>query len=239
MNPLIAIVTQTEINRFGLLSNAVATTYSDAIENAGGIPVILPFARNRQTVAMAASRIDGFLFPGGADVDPVLYGEAPISALGPVNRELDEFQIAVLETAMAHRKPVLGICRGIQLINVALGGSLYQDIAAQQGSKQDHMQQRLSFDVDHPVEIVSGTRLHGLFGSRLMVNSRHHQSVKTLGKGLIITAKSPDGIVEAAEHQTLPLDLIQWHPELLLKKNDDMLCLFQQLIQNARRSHGD
>lgn len=234
MTPLIAIVTQTEINRFGLLSNAVATTYSDAVEKAGGLPVIFPFSRNRLTAAMTARRVDGFIFPGGADVDPVLYGETPIPALGPVNRELDEFQIAVLETAIKHRKPVLGVCRGIQIINVALGGSLFQDISTQLETKQNHMQQSLSYDVDHPVDIVSGTRLHGLLGSRIMVNSRHHQAVKTLGKGLIVTAKSPDGIMEAAEHETLPIDLIQWHPELLLKKNDDMLCLFQQLIENAR-----
>jgi putative glutamine amidotransferase len=135
---------------------------------------------------------------------------------------------------MASRKPVLAICRGIQLINVALGGSLFQDIPSQFSTPTlKHMQDTLSFDVDHPVSIAPGSRLFEMFGPEILVNSRHHQSIKAVGKDLIITARAPDGVIEAAQHQSLPMDLVQWHPELMLRKNDDMLRLFKSFIKRC------
>jgi len=133
------------------------------------------------------------------------------------------------------KKPVLGICRGIQLINVALGGSLYQDIPSQFPTPTlKHMQDVLSFDVDHLVTIEPATRLYDLFGPEIRVNSRHHQSIKDLGDGLIVTARAPDGVIEAAEHRELSIDLVQWYPELLLRKNDDMRCLFESFVRRCR-----
>ncbi len=128
--------------------------------------------------------------------------------------------MAVLQEVMTLQKPVLAICRGIQLINVALGGSLFQDIPSQfPAAALKHMQNTLSYGVDHPVIIEPGTRLFDLFGPRIMVNSRHHQSIKAVGTDLIITARAPDGVIEAAQHKTLPMDLVQWHPELMLRQN--------------------
>jgi putative glutamine amidotransferase len=235
IKPLIAVVSHTEINRFGILANNISAAYTEAVEKAGGLALILPFTQNRDNISLIVEKADGFLFTGGMDVDPAFYGEKGIGALGPADPDLDRFQLAVLEDVMACRKPVLAICRGIQLINVALGGSLFQDISTQYSAAPlKHMQDTLSFDVDHPVIIERGSRLHELFGPQIMVNSRHHQSIKALGKDLIITARAPDGVIEAAQHKSLPMDLVQWHPELLLRKNDDMLRLFTSFIKQCQ-----
>ena len=234
MKPLIAVVAHTEINRFGILANNISATYTEAVEKAGGLAMILPFTQNQDVIPLLVDKADGFLFPGGGDVAPVFYGEKGIAGLGPADPDLDRFQMAVLHAVMACRKPVLAICRGIQLINVATGGSLFQDIPSQfSDTALKHTKDELSYDMDHPVTIEPGSRLFDLFGPWMMVNSRHHQSIKVLGKDLIITARAPDGVVEAAQHKTLPMDLVQWHPELMLRKNDDMLCLFESLIKRC------
>ena len=234
MKPLIAVVAHTEINRFGIVANNISATYTEAVEKAGGLAMILPFTQNMDVIPLVVEKADGFLFTGGMDVDPAFYGEKGIAGLGLVDLELDRFQMAVFHAVMAYRKPVLAICRGIQLINVALGGSLFQDIPSQfSATALKHTQDAFSYGVDHPVTIEPGSRLFELFGPKIMVNSRHHQSIKVLGKDLIITARAPDGVVEAAQHKTLPMDLVQWHPELMLRKNDDMLCLFESFIKRC------
>jgi putative glutamine amidotransferase len=234
MKPHIAVVAHTEINRFGILANNISVTYTEAVERAGGLAMILPFTQKQELIPLLIEKADGFLFTGGMDVDPAFYGEKGISTLGPADPELDRFQMAVLHEVMACRKPVLGICRGIQLINVALGGSLFQDIPSQFSAPVlKHMQDTLSYGVDHPVTIEPGSRLFELFGPTIMVNSRHHQSINAPGKDLIVTARAPDGVIEAVQHQTLPMDLVQWHPELMLRKNDDMLCLFESFIKRC------
>jgi putative glutamine amidotransferase len=235
MKPLIAVVAHTEINRFGILADNISVTYTEAVEKAGGLATILPFTRNRENIRLSVEKADGFLFTGGMDVDPAFYGEKRTLALGPADPDLDRFQMAVSHAVMACRKPVLAICRGIQIINVALGGSLFQDISSQfEAPVLKHMQDQISFEVDHPVSIEPGSRLFDLFGPEIMVNSRHHQSIKQPGKDLIITARAPDGIIEAAQHKTLPMDLVQWHPELMLRKNDDMLRLFTSFVHRCR-----
>jgi putative glutamine amidotransferase len=234
MKPLIAVVAHTEINRFGLMANSISTTYTEAVEKAGGLAVILSFTHNQDNIWLAVEKADGFLFTGGMDVDPAFYGEKGIAALGPSDTDLDRFQMVVLQAVMACKKPVLAICRGIQLINVALGGSLFQDIPSQFSTPTlKHMQDKLSFDVDHPVTIEPGSRLFDLFGPTIMVNSRHHQSIKAIGQDLIISARAPDGVIEAVQHKTLPMDMVQWHPELMLRKNDDMLGLFEAFIKRC------
>ncbi len=232
--PLIAVVSHTEINRSGIPANTISTTYTEAVEKAGGLALILPFTQQPDVISLLVDKADGFLFTGGMDVDPSFYGETGISALGPADPDLDRFQMAVLEAILACQKPILGICRGIQLINVALGGSLFQDISSQFSTPTlKHMQDVLTFDTDHPVSIAPGNRLFDLFGPDIMVNSRHHQSIKIPGRDLIITARAPDGVIEAAQHQTLPMDLVQWHPELMLRKNNNMLRLFKAFIQRC------
>jgi len=234
LKPLIAVVAHTELNRFGVLANNLSVIYTEAVEKAGGLAMILPFTQQQDIIPLLVEKADGFLFTGGIDVDPAFYGEKGIAGLGSVSTELDRFQMTVFHVVMACRKPVLAICRGIQLINVALGGSLFQDIPSQFSTPVlKHMQDALSFDVDHPVTIAPGSRLFDLFGATIMVNSRHHQSIKAIGRDLFVTAMAPDGVIEAAEHKTLPMDLVQWHPELMLRKNDDMLCLFESFINRC------
>lgn len=234
MKPLIAVVGHTDLNRFGSHTTSTPLAYTSSIEKAGGVPVIIPFTGDHSNLPAMADLVQGFLFPGGNDIDPVFYNETPSSKLGATDKALDLFQMAVLELAMARKKPLLAICRGIQLVNVALGGTLVQDIPTRfEKSTLRHMQDKLSFDTDHAVEIEPGSRLHDLFGDRIQINSRHHQSIKEPGIGLEITARAPDGVVEAAQHRTLPMDLVQWHPELMMQKNNDMLPLFQSFIDRC------
>jgi putative glutamine amidotransferase len=234
MKPLIVVVAHTEINRFGIMANNISVTYTEAVEKAGGLAMILPFTQKQEIIPLLVEKADGFLFTGGNDVDPAFYGEKGIAGLGPIDPDLDRFQMAVLHAVMILQKPVLAICRGIQLVNVALGGSLFQDIPSQFSTPTlKHMRDVLSYGVDHPVTIEPDSRLFKLFGPTIMVNSRHHQSIKAIGRDLIITAKAPDGVIEAAQHKTLPMDLVQWHPELMLRKNDDMLCLFESFIRRC------
>ena len=233
MKPLVGIVAHTDLNQIGKPSVSVALAYSDAVEKAGGLPVIVPPTENSDMLAEQAGRVQGFLFPGGNDLDPSFYNETPTKELGRVDNSLDRFQMAVLDLAMARKQPVLAICRGCQLVNVALGGSLYQDLGAQFGSPVlEHM--RSDADTEHPADLAPGSRLHALFGPRIQVNSRHHQAIKDLGRDLVITARAPDGVIEAAEHRTLPMDLVQWHPERMLLENDLMLKLFQAFVEQCR-----
>lgn len=235
MPPLIAIVAHTDTTSSGHYALTIPTAYISAIEHCGGLPHILPYTDNLDLLPALTRGVDGFIFPGGFDLDPSFFKEAPIPELGRVDRELDAHQLAVFDLALEMKVPILGICRGAQLINVALGGSLYQDIKAQaEPPVLRHMQETLHFGTDHGIDIVPDSRLHALFGSGIMVNSRHHQAVKTPGRGLKITARSSDGVVEALEHETLPIDLVQWHPELMLKTDDAMAPLFRSFMERCR-----
>jgi putative glutamine amidotransferase len=233
MKPLIGIIAHTELNRFNLTVSTIALTYTSSIEKAGGVPVILPFTADNSILAQMAEPMQGFLLPGGNDIDPAFYNETAVKECGEVNKPLDLFQMAVLKLAIADRKPVLGICRGIQVVNVALGGSLFQDIPSQVTTPSlKHTDKAV--DVEHPIDIEEGSRLFKLFGAHITVNSRHHQSLKEPAEDLIITARAPDGVIEAAQHKSLPIDLVQWHPERMMQKNDDMLPLFKAFVGRCR-----
>ena len=234
MKPLIAVVGHTDLNKFNMPATSIPTAYIHAVEKAGGVPIILPFTPDPDILPAMAASVRGFLFTGGKDMDPAFFHQAPVPEIGEMDTALDRFQMGVLDLAMAGKLPVLAICRGLQVVNVALGGTLFQDIYTQvSGPVGRHTQDVISFDTDHEIDIVPGSRLHGMFGDRIPVNSRHHQAIDRLGKGLAITARSPDGIIEAAEHQTLPMDLVQWHPELMLQKNDAMLPLFKSFVDRC------
>jgi putative glutamine amidotransferase len=238
MKPLIGIIANTDLNRFNLPTTMVPQAYTDSIEKAGGVPLVFPLTRDTALLPAMADAVQGFLFPGGIDIDPSFYNEAPRPELGQVDKTLDAFQFAAADLAIARKKPILAICRGTQLVNVALGGTLFQDISAQSDTPTlKHMQDVISFDTDHDVVFEKGSRLHGLFGPQIPINSRHHQSIKTPGKGLVITARARDGVVEAAQHTSLPIDLVQWHPELMMQKNNDMLPLFRYFVETCQKKH--
>ncbi|MCA1788056.1 MAG: gamma-glutamyl-gamma-aminobutyrate hydrolase family protein [Desulfobacteraceae bacterium] len=235
MKPIIAVVGHTDLNKFNMPATSIPTAYTHAVEKAGGVPIILPFTPDLDILPAMAASVRGFLFTGGKDMDPDFFHQAPVPELGEMDTALDRFQLGVLDLAMTLKLPVLAICRGLQVVNVALGGNLFQDIYTQApGPVRRHTQDVISFDNDHDITIVPGSRLHKMFGDRIPVNSRHHQAIDRLGKGLVITARASDGIIEAAEHQTLPMDLVQWHPELMLRKNDAMLPLFQSFVDTCQ-----
>lgn len=177
-------------------------------------PVILPLTDNAALIRAYAEEFDGFIFTGGGDVDPSLYGEEMHPACGRTVPDRDAFELALLAEVTALKKPALGICRGMQMMNVFCGGTLWQDFASQLELKNPHCTKDESGATHHPVH-VSGW-LKELFGEeRIMANSYHHQSVKTPGRDLAICAVSEDGIAEAMLHTKLPyFRAAQWHPEV-------------------------
>jgi putative glutamine amidotransferase len=197
--------------------------YARAITAAGGIPVHLPFGVDPQDIG---ARLDGLVLPGGADVEPVLYGAVAETDEMPPEKIRDDFEFALLDVAEATATPVLGICRGIQLINVWAGGDLHQDVP-----------QHAAFDnppatIQHEITFTEGSRLRGLYGEHHMVNSMHHQTLKNVGARYRVTGRAEDGQIEAIEHVELSIIAVQWHPEMLPEASEDPL--FKWLINASR-----
>lgn len=207
--------------------------YLDGIRQAGGLPVMLPLTHDPDEIAQLAGLCCGFLLTGGHDVSPARYGQAPLPGLIADCPARDEMEQAVLAHALAQDKPVLGICRGIQLINVLLGGTLYQDLPRQHPSAVTH-HQRPPYDVpSHTVRLVPGTPLHDLLGQdTLAVNSYHHQAIDRLADGLTAMAYAPDGLVEAV---CLPsqrfLWAVQWHPEFSWRVDAASRAILARFVQ--------
>jgi putative glutamine amidotransferase len=195
-------------------------TYVDAIVDAGGAPVLLPLLEDETTLRALYERLDGLLLAGGHDVEPWRYGEEPEPLLGTVDPLRDAVEVRLVRWALEDHKPVLGICRGLQLINVALGGSLYQDIGAHIGDTVVHNDSYAHEDwayMAHELQIKPESRLAAMLGAtRLAINSLHHQSVKVIAAGLQPVAWAPDGVVEALEGTNGQFIVgVQCHPEAL------------------------
>ena len=182
----------------------VNSTYAAALTAAGALPVT---ALETDYEALVR-RADGVLFAGGVDIDPKYYGEEKVNGTVEVCPARDEMELELFALAAARGLPVLGICRGIQLINVALGGSLWQDIPAQLPGALTH-----GGGAVHEVRTEEDSVVRRVFGERIRTNSYHHQAVREPGRGLRVTARSSDGVVEAVEHESLPILGLQWHPE--------------------------
>lgn len=235
MPVFIAIAANTERNKNGQTITSVPVEYSHCVQRVGAVPVILPPTGDAQDVALMLSRVSGLILPGGLDMDAHFFDQEMHPACNASDPELDIFQIVLVNLAVELQMPILGICRGAQVANVALGGSLVQDIPSRMPeSGIAHMQKMFSYGTDHDVRFDPGSRLSRLFGDSIRINSRHHQSIDAPGKGIRITAWAPDGVVEGAEHESLPIDLVQWHPELLMQKSDGMLPLFNRFIRNCQ-----
>lgn len=206
--------------------------YAEAVIDAGGIPVFLPYSEDEARLSEYASMLDGLLFAGGADLDPKYYGEEIAFDSVEVTPERDSFELALFPVFFATGKPILGICRGIQLMNVALGGSLYQHI---DGHKQE------GGGAPCTAEVKAGSRLANIFGGagEIRINSYHHQAVKRAADGADVSALSPDGICEALE---LPGERffvgVQWHPEMLYKNDKNSADLFRAFVSEAERVRG-
>lgn len=207
--------------------------YMDGIHKAGGLPVIFPFSSDEQELNQLINMCDGFLFIGGHDVSPDLYHEDPLPDLVTCCRKRDDMEMIVLKKVMEADKPILGICRGIQFINAALGGNLYQDLPTQHPSNTNHHQQPPYDAPIHTVAIVAGSPLHQcLHVEQLPVNSCHHQAVKTVAPGLIVMAASPDGITEALyKPDSRFLWAVQWHPEFSYRSDKSSMKIFGAFVE--------
>lgn len=214
--------------------------YCRAIQEVGGIPLILPPIASRNGLRRILQGLDAILISGGNfDIHPSYYGEKPIRALGLIKEERTEFELELVDLALKQNLPLLGICGGAQAINVALGGSLYQDIATQVPNATKHEQGAKSDKGGHPIRIHPGTRLRQIVQRQTMeVNTTHHQAVRKVGKGLAINATAEDGLIEGLESSNHPFVLgVQWHPEILAHKDPPERKIFSSFIAAARRSH--
>jgi putative glutamine amidotransferase len=215
----------------------VVYDYIQAVVLAGGVPIILPIVDSEEQIATQVQLIDGLLLSGGQDVSPSYYGENPEPALGAVLHERDAHELSLVKIAHQSNKPIFGICRGIQLLNVAFGGTLYQDIASHHVESLQHAQKSRPEAAIHSVNIVEGSLLHRLVGSSLIeTNSFHHQVVKTVAPGFTVTAKTDDQLIEAMERDGDRFTLgVQWHPELMHKHHPTMQKLFDGFVDASRK----
>lgn len=210
--------------------------YCAAVEQAGGIPLLLPVPENPEELDSVLALCQGLLLPGGFDVDPRFYHEEPTPFLGTLDEVMDRFWIHAAEYALERGLPVLGICRGLQLANVAFKGSLYQDLSLKNPEHFLHVQKQSRDYLMHRVTIEPNSRLAEILGTAcIYTNTMHHQCVKEPGRGLRITAYTGDGIPEALETEDGQFILVQWHPEELLACEPRMKNLFTDLVNRSAK----
>jgi len=211
--------------------------YADAVVRAGGEPRVLAIAECDSTVRHILDGVDALILTGGEDIDPSYYGERPHPGLGRVSPWRDTYDLLLVRCAVGRGMPVLAVCRGVQVLNVAFGGSLWQDIPAQIPGAVQHMRRDGEPNIAmHPVAIAAGSLMRRVAGvPEIFVNSAHHQSVKGLAPGFRVTATAPDGVVEAIEMFDRRVVGVQFHPERMLSAGDLwVLPLFQNLVSAAR-----
>ena len=209
--------------------------YIEGVYAAGGLAVLLPLVADEKVLADLLDRCDGFLLSGGADIDAKYYGECNMPYNGEISPYRDHMEIFTARRAMEGNKPILGICRGIQVINVAMGGTLYQDVYSQIKGKEllKHSQEAPKWYPTHDIHIERDSRLWSCFMTESMnVNSFHHQAVKDVASGFVITARADDGIIESIESPEHIFAVgVQWHPELMWEEIPVFLKLFEQLVK--------
>jgi len=233
VKPFIGVSCSFSENKRGQGQCTVPASYVDAVQAAGGVPIIVPQVHERDDALAILNRLDAMIFTGGADIRPERYGEGLHSKTKLVTdrRETSDFMFA--EAAIERDMPVMAICYGCQLLNVALGGTLYQDVPDQIGSEIAHASSEAPYP-RHMVRIEPGTKLAGILQAKeVLANSSHHQAVKSVAEPVIISARAEDGVIEAIESTTHRHILgIQWHPERLIDE-EKHLALFRALVQEA------
>ena len=217
--------------------HAVGETYIHAIHRVGGTPVMLPPVIAVEDLSPLLNHLDGLLLSGGEDLAPERYGQERSPHLGRVDETRDAGELALVRAWLSHGKPMLAICRGHQVLNVALDGTLYQDIAESLPNALDHafVPARPMERTVHTVDIQPNSRLaHVLEEATVPVNSAHHQAVAEVGRDLVVTALAPDGVIEGLELPDHRFCLgVQWHPEAMVKVSDSMWPLFEAFIEAA------
>ena len=233
--PLIGVTTSISVGAYPERAY-VNTTYLHAVQQAGGVPVLLPPTLAEMSRDALWPRLSGLLLTGGGDVDPARFGESRHPAIYEVSEARDTLELHLTTRALERDLPLLALCRGLQVLNVALGGTLYQDIPSEPGSPIAHSQKDRRHVATHSVKITPGTRLAEIVKTlSLEVNTFHHQAIKGLGRGLAVSAAAPDGIIEGVESADRPFVVgVQWHPEDLVGHDRAADDLFAAFVTAAR-----
>jgi putative glutamine amidotransferase len=233
---LIGITTAHMPHPDGLPMVAVQESYVRSVQNAGGIPLLIPLGLSIAELLVILQRIDGLLLTGGGDIDPARFGGQSHPSVHQVDPDRDEVEIGLVKEAIRLEKPFLGICRGIQVANVALGGDLFTDIASHLPNSLEHEQVpgRPWEYLAHSINVEAGSRLAEILGgTQFEVNSLHHQAVSRLAGDFQASAYAPDGVLEAFELPGHPFGVaVQWHPEWL-QDHPSMQALFKAFVQSA------
>lgn len=229
MRPLIGVTCSGDIDGGRFYLNR---QYVGAVAQAGGLPLLLPDFEGFE--ADYLNGLDGILLSGGGDVDPIFFGEEPLPFTREINPRRDIFEIELARLALASGLPVLGICRGIQVLNIAAGGTVCQDISLVAESQLKHSQQAPRWYSTHGVELLPGSLLaRVLDGATARVNSFHHQAVDRVAGGFTITARALDGVIEGLEAENGYAVGVQFHPEELWEQDERFLKLFKSLVEAA------
>jgi putative glutamine amidotransferase len=217
-------------------------TYFDSVASANGLPVMLIPVRSEH-VDDVLDRVDGLLIPGGGDIDPLRYADSRHETARAISEERDEFELEVAMRAKERLMPVFAICRGLQIVNVALGGTLIQDLQSHTGAQGHDIIGDGAYELHSTALIEPGCRIAAVLGAGLQdINSIHHQAVEELGDGLRVVASAPDGTIEAIEHEDVdwPLFAVQWHPEFLgMRDHGPSHALFQAFVDAAAKYRAD
>jgi len=233
MRPTIGLIPLEDIQRESLW---MVPGYMDGIMEAGGLPVMLPLTSDPALIHQIAESLDGFLLTGGQDVSPSIYGALTSEQCGEISPKRDAMELLLLKEVLMLGKPVFGICRGIQFLNAALGGTLYQDLPTEYPSDTVHVMKPPYHLPRHTVEVLHNTPLHDLLKlDTLPVNSYHHQAVKELSAQLQPMALSPDGLIEAVWMPEKPFVwAVQWHPEFSHRTDENSRKLFRAFVEACR-----
>ncbi|MDC3414410.1 gamma-glutamyl-gamma-aminobutyrate hydrolase family protein [Terrihalobacillus insolitus] len=236
MKPLIGITSSIDVDE---QSSTVGTDNIKAITRAGGLPIILPNFLQEEDIDQVADTIDGFYATGGYDIDPTLFGEEPHPNLGLITPERDRFEVALIKKLLEQNKPILAVCRGCQIVNIAAGGTMYQDIYAQMDQELlQHQQKAPKGHGSHYVQVETNSLLYDIIESRkLKVNSRHHQANREVPSTFKISGKANDGVIEAIESSKHTFVLgLQWHPENMAATGDiTSLRIYQSFIRACQK----
>ncbi len=214
----------------------VTNTYIQAIQSIGGLPIILPLIKSKSAIGEYQKLCDGFLFCGGGDITPLLFGQEPAYGIKNTDITLDLYQIRLMKCILETDKPVLGICRSMQILNVACGGTIHQDLRSLDVETINHMQTSLlRRDISHKVSFTPNSHIHKILGPFAYTNSFHHQAIDSLGNDLIVTGTTGDDMIEAIEMPSHSFVVgVQWHPENMCNSSSNMKQIFHAFLRYSR-----